>query len=392
MIFSLLVLVGITIPASAADEKPDPAAAREFEALAKEFDAAQEAFQAEFNKATTQEQRQKLFAEKAPRADKIAPKFMALVEKYPKDPIALDALMWVIANGEGSLHQKDSPASKSLTMLEKLFVASPDLGRAIGILEDKPSMSAEKFLRVVIEKNEKKGIKGRAWLALAKGLRERSNMVRELKGNANVAKFVEQEEGKEFVAAWMKLDPAEILKESEKAFDQVVKDYADVEVSVGPRTYKIGKLAEANLFEMRNLAIGKSVPDETLESIDGKKIKLAELRGKVVVLNFWATWCEPCREMIPSEKKLVEKLKDSPFAFIGISVDDEKKAIEAFIKKMEMPWAQVHNGPEGGIADKWNVQYFPTIYVIDAKGVIRFKDLRGKDLDEAVEKLLKEEK
>ena len=87
---------------------------------------------------------------------------------------------------------------------------------------------------------------------------------------------------------------------------------------------------------------------------------------------------------------MVGKLKDKPFTLVSVSADEELGTIKDFLTTTEMPWSHWWNGKEGGILEDWDVRYFPTIYVLDAKGVIRHKDLREKKLEEAVEELLKE--
>ena len=98
----------------------------------------------------------------------------------------------------------------------------------------------------------------------------------------------------------------------------------------------------------------------------------------------------PAWAMIPHERQMVKKFKDKPFALISLSVDDEKEDLEKFLKKEEMPWVHWWQGSSIGIAKEWNVRFFPTIYVIDAKGVIRYKNIREEELEKAVETLLKE--
>src|SRR5262249_33493115 len=148
---------------------------------------------------------------------------------------------------------------------------------------------------------------------------------------------------------------------------------------------------EKFLFEIRNLSIGKNAPEVSSKDLDDKPAKLSDLRGKVVVLDIWATWCGPCRAMIPHEREMVEKLKDKPFALISISADDKKETLQEFLENEKMPWTHWWEGRrDGGIINDWNVRFFPTIYVLDAKGVIRHKGLRGKALEEAVEKLIEE--
>ncbi len=113
-------------------------------------------------------------------------------------------------------------------------------------------------------------------------------------------------------------------------------------------------------------------------------------KGKVVVLDIWATWCDPCKAMIPHEREMVERLKDKPFALVSISADEKKETFKEFLSKEKMPWTHWWNGSQGGVIDDWNIQYFPTIYVIDSEGVIRHKDLRDEKLEAAVNELLKE--
>lgn len=97
--------------------------------------------------------------------------------------------------------------------------------------------------------------------------------------------------------------------------------------------------------------------------------------------------------MYPHERSLVERLKDKPFALIGVNSDTDKEVLRKRMAKEKISWRSFWNGPkgtDGPISHTWNVRGWPTIYVLDHKGVIRFKGVRDKAMDEAVDQLLKD--
>ena len=97
--------------------------------------------------------------------------------------------------------------------------------------------------------------------------------------------------------------------------------------------------------------------------------------------------------MLPHEKEMVVRLKDKPFQLIGINSDGDRSALQKILEKEKITWRQAVDGStEGPIATSWNVHGWPTIYILDSKGVIRYKNLRGKHMEDAVNKLLEEMK
>ena len=96
--------------------------------------------------------------------------------------------------------------------------------------------------------------------------------------------------------------------------------------------------------------------------------------------------------MYPHERSLVKRLADKPFALLGINSDRDKEDLKKVMKEENITWRSWWDGgsTQGPIAKKWNVHGWPTIYVLDAKGVIRYKNVRGTKMDEAVDTLLKE--
>ena len=125
---------------------------------------------------------------------------------------------------------------------------------------------------------------------------------------------------------------------------------------------------------INKLAVGAVAPDITAKDTDGKEFKLSEYRGKVVLLDFWGHWCPPCRAMYTRKRLLVQRLKDAPFALIGVNSDKDKDLIKKQNEVDEMPWRSFWNGPEGvsgPIAKDFRVRGWPTLYLIDHEGVIR---------------------
>lgn len=95
--------------------------------------------------------------------------------------------------------------------------------------------------------------------------------------------------------------------------------------------------------------------------------------------------------MFPHERSLVKKLENKPFALIGVDSDQTREALKKAIEKEHLTWRHFFDGGTSGpIATKWNVHAWPTIYILDAKGVIRYKNLRGEKMEKAVDKLLAE--
>lgn len=137
-------------------------------------------------------------------------------------------------------------------------------------------------------------------------------------------------------------------------------------------------------------AVGQVAPDFSGKTLDGSPFRLADLRGKVVVLDFWATWCPPCRAMIPHTRDMVRRLARKPFAVVSISADADEALLRDFVRGESMYWTHLLDGPNGPIITTYEVESFPSIYVLDGNGVVRYKGVRDRELERSVEKLLAE--
>jgi thiol-disulfide isomerase/thioredoxin len=441
------LLVLLVVPALwASDDKAKPkdqpaTPADQFRALAKEYSQAQNDYI--------------LFRAKGinidrPNAAKYAGRILELAKQYPKDAASIEALLWVMRFEEAPKEAEDA-----WDILLRDHVADPGMGVICGRVGNTRSPKWEKLVRAVLDKNPHRDDQGAACCLLAfhldrqarlatrtsrtadaENLRHEAEQLfhrvarsyadvddvrrqvlwpntgaapklirtvlekttdRDLKGRGSYALAMRLKQDAERAVNADQPAAAEALnREAEQFLELVSKDYADV----AHNFRKLGDLAKGELFELRHLAIGKQVPEIEAEDLDGKRLKLSDFRGKVVLLDFWGNWSPPCRAMYPYERSLVKKLADKPFALVGVNSDPDRDKLKEVLTKEQITWRSFWNGPDGWIgpegnggpiSGQWNVRRWPTLYVIDAKGIIRHKHLGrpGDDvLDKEIEKLV----
>ncbi|HEY6502524.1 MAG TPA: TlpA disulfide reductase family protein [Chitinophagaceae bacterium] len=129
-----------------------------------------------------------------------------------------------------------------------------------------------------------------------------------------------------------------------------------------------------------------------LPAVNGDSLTLESFKGKVILLDFWASWCGPCRSANRQLVKLYSKYKEQGFEIFSVSLDEDKKDWEKAITKDKITWVQVIDprGWNAVTAAKWNIFQLPTSYLINKKGDVVSIDPEGKELEESVKKLLKE--
>ncbi|MBU5636035.1 TlpA family protein disulfide reductase [Geomonas sp. Red69] len=133
------------------------------------------------------------------------------------------------------------------------------------------------------------------------------------------------------------------------------------------------KAAEAPAVE------GNPAPDFTLKDLSGKPVQLSTLKGKLVLVNFWATWCPPCREEIPSMVKLNQAMQGKNFQMLAVSIDEGgKTAVEDFFKRGGVTLPALLD-TDGQVARRYGTTGVPETFVVDPKGVIRKKVVGGLD-------------
>ena len=214
-------------------------------------------------------------------------------------------------------------------------------------------------------------------------------------------------------------DKPETLKPLEKAASGFLSDYPDskrapeiasMEMQLikmgaaGDATAALKKLAESKNEKVAEMAKREMEKTEKMASLktkpldlkfaatDGKDFDIAKLRGKVVLVDFWASWCGPCMAEAPNVVATYKKLHDKGFEIVGISLDQEKDAMEGALKKQGMTWTQYFDGQgwQNKISTSFGIESIPAAWLLDKKGMLRETDLRGDDLAKGVEKLLAE--
>ena len=135
---------------------------------------------------------------------------------------------------------------------------------------------------------------------------------------------------------------------------------------------------------------GQQATEIALPSVDGDTLLLSSLKGKVVLLDFWASWCGPCRSSNRELKKLYPKYKNKGFEILGVSLDDELAKWKTAIAKDKITWLQVNEpgGWEAKTAIRWNISAIPTSFLIDKEGKLVAMDLTGKELEKALKYLI----
>jgi hypothetical protein len=281
MTVAALLLALVSAPALA-QEPPARDAAAELAALKAQYEKAQKAFNELYKQCTTDEERKKVYDEHYPKGADYAAHAQALAVKDPKDAVAVDALVWALQLDPGS------EGDAVLDALQRDHLQSPKLAEACQSLQYSQLVNTEKFLHAVRKDSPHADVRGQACYSLAKVLQSRASVARRLQDGADeqMVKRWNELHGQAWVERERKRDVDATVREAESLLEEVMAKYGDV------KSYRkdLGTQAKGDLFELRNLAVGKTAPEIEGEDVDGAKFKLSDYRGKVVFLDFWGFW------------------------------------------------------------------------------------------------------
>jgi peroxiredoxin len=272
--------------------------------------------------------------------------FLELAEKQPQDWPGLQALTYAAQFCDG---EATAPALQQICQLALQHHADdPHLVAITNGVAQQPTEAARKFCRQVSERSPHEGVRLRAKLSLV------SNLVQRLQSTEL-------------------LDVADVKAAREEmgtVIDSLEQDAKPSESLISGETGQ--QLVNALREQLAAIQIGVETPEIEGVDIEGQQFKLSQYRGQAVLLDFFADWCPHCRRMYPGERAMVEKMKDRPFALLGIHCESQK-VLDELVKNGTVTWRSWADGQQGPIAQQWGIDGYPTMVLIDHQGLIRWR-------------------
>lgn len=220
-------------------------------------------------------------------------------------------------------------------------------------------------------------------IAAAEALQQ-SGIKLEKEENSAIVKLI-KDNPKNYASAYL----AYQLNSYDTKLENAQTAFNNLDASV-QESYYAKKLKDI-IDRLKSTAIGSKAPEFTASDLNGKDISLSSFKGKYVLLDFWASWCSPCRQENPNVVKAYAQFKDKNFAILSFSLDESKEAWQQAVASDKLTWTQVSDlkGWASSVANQYGIQSIPSNLLLDPDGKIIAKDLRGDDLIQALSITLK---
>lgn len=322
----------------------------------------------------------------------IVGRMLKLAREHPEDATAFDALAWIAILGYNTAASDEAAEmlARRYGQDKRLWLICQEMRR--GVI----SLARGTLLRAILENSPDRAIRGRACLDLAEYNTELANFIRILK-TPGLKPWQGQAYAEERLERFRALEALPLEDAAGQLYQRALKEFGAIVpikwwtvprmVDSDPRTvYEPNKDVELDagtladrarpaLYELRSLGVGRIAPEIEGQDIGGRRFKLSDYRGRVVVLTFSGTWCGPCKAMYPHEREIVARLKTRPFALLSVMTDEDAGKIRREAESGEITWRcwWEPGGAHGPIPEAWNVRGYPTVYILDHKGFIRLK-------------------
>jgi hypothetical protein len=282
---TLVLLLNLLVGAEGICQDKPATPAEQYQALRKEYDRASSS-----GVPLTDAERLTFVGRAYKHRNALAQKFLELAEKHPNDPIALDALLqavWQVNNTPWPVETvgEDTARARAFALLQRDHLRSDKLGPLCQRVAYGFCKEYETFLRAVLAQNPHKQVQATACLSLGHFLNNRLHRLDLCREQPELAKEFAGLYGRTYLAELQRQDRAAAVQEIEATFERAAEKYGDVRLPGGDT---VAERAKAELFGLRNLRVGKVAPDIDGEDQDGKRFKLSDYRGKVVLLDFWS--------------------------------------------------------------------------------------------------------
>ena len=351
-----------------------------FDELENQFQEQMAALKQLIQQADTEAEKKQLLVERNP-AGEFSKQFLINAKKYPGTDAGRDSALFAVGQLSG---QQKTAATK---LLVDYYADKIKLSKIVDSLKQEvPSGEIEDLFHSVINKASSDPVKAYSMFGFAKYINQIAFFKKTLEYNPEFAQRLPSEQ-LEYInrprSDAEKVALAEMLR-------TVIDNYGEITYQ-GRRTF--GEVANSELFELENLQVGQVSPEIEGRDLDDIPFRLSDYRGKIVMLDFWGHWCPPCRAMYDHERLVTNKLADKPFVLLGVNSDRELETARAAVREETLSWRHFWNGEQGTlgpIATTWNVEAWPTVYLIDAEGVIRYKSVLGEEIDNGIEALMAE--
>lgn len=353
--------------------------AERFDAFRAEYEAAALAFaQRQGFEITDPDDARSELSDSFPGAAEFQARLQSLFDEDPSDSTAFAIVRWA----HWQLRPRVIDHASAYAAIARYHVEREGILELTDELDLWIDPAVEPLLATLLEKSSRADVRAHALYQLAHGHVAQARILRRRlePHDEDDAVMLREFLGARAADALFAADLETVERKAVAELERLAREHADVVADPDfDEEETFGELAERDLFELQRLRIGETAPEIEGVDLDGKPLKLGDLRGKVVLLEFWSVDDPELENSLAQYGALLARFKDAPFAIVGVVGCDEPERVEEAVAAHGVTWRSFFDGEaeSGSIARRWNVEHWPTRYFIDAEGILRHRDVRG---------------